>query len=164
MLNKVKLANGTEVDWEEFVKWSPQRQHNSLLPPSLGHKATKEESERRSKAQKLRHLKNPTSEETKQKIREKNLNKKRTEEQKETMRKGWEKLKSSGWVSKNKGESNPSLWKRIVTPNGIFPSKKALAERIQKDLNLSSVAYANQKVNYWLKKYPNDYYYEKSKV
>jgi hypothetical protein len=164
MLNTVKLANGTVVTWEEFSKWSSQKQRNSLLPPSLGHKATKEESENRSKAQKLRHIKNPTSEETKQKISEKHLNKKRTDEHKEAMRKGWEKLKASGWTSKKKGEPLPSQWKRIVTPNGIFPSKKALAERIQKDLNLSSVAYANQKVGYWLKKYPNDYYYEKSKV
>lgn len=164
MLNKVKLANGTEVTWEEFSKWSPQKQHNSLLPPSLGRKATKKESENRSKAQKLRHIKNPTSEETKQKISDKNLNRKRTEEHKETMRKGWEKLKASGWENKHKGKLNPSLWRSIVTPNGVFPSKKALAERIYKDMNLSSVAYASQKINYWLKKYPNHYYYEKDKT
>lgn len=164
MLNKVKLANGTEVDWEEFAKWSPQKQHNSLLPPSLGRKATKEESERRSKAQILRHIENPTSEETKQKISNKNLNKKRSNEQKETMRKGWEELKSSGWVSKNKGKPFPSKWKSIVTPNGVFPSKKALAERIYKDMNLSSISYANSKIHYWLKKYPNHYYYENDKT
>ncbi len=162
MLNKVKLANGSEVDWEEFVKWSPQKQHMSLLPSNKGKGGrTLEEYKNRSNAQKLRHIKSPTSEETKQKIRDKNLNKKRTVEQKETMRAGWKKLKASGWVSKQKGKSAPSQWKRIVTPNGVFPSKKALAEKIYKDMNLSSVNYAGSKIYYWLKKYPNHYYYEK---
>ncbi|OWF65784.1 hypothetical protein B6A14_08435 [Polynucleobacter hirudinilacicola] len=31
MLNKVKLANGTEVDWEEFSKWGAIKQHMSVI-------------------------------------------------------------------------------------------------------------------------------------
>jgi hypothetical protein len=31
MLKKVKLANGTEVDWEEFAKWSAVKQHASVI-------------------------------------------------------------------------------------------------------------------------------------
>jgi len=30
MLNNVKLANGTEVTWEEFIRWSARRQAASL--------------------------------------------------------------------------------------------------------------------------------------
>jgi len=164
MLNKVKLANGTEIDWEEFSKWSPQKQHMSLLPSRLGANISNEERKNRSNAQKLRHLKTPTSDETKRKLKEANSNRKRTSEQKENLKKGWEKLKASGWVSKQKGKSVPSQWKSIVTPNGIFPSNKALAERICKDMNLSSISYAKSKINYWLKKYPNHYYYEEDKA
>ncbi|QWD45136.1 hypothetical protein G6661_05300 [Polynucleobacter paneuropaeus] len=31
MLNKVKLANGTEVDWEEFNQWSFRKQSINLI-------------------------------------------------------------------------------------------------------------------------------------
>lgn len=163
MLNKVKLANGTEVNWEEFSKWSPQKQHNSLLPPRLGIPISDEERKNRSKAQKLRHITNPTSDETKQKISEKNLNRKRTSEQKNNMKEGWKTLKESGWTSEKRGKPNKSLWKTIVTPNGVFPSKQALAERVYSDLKLSSIAYAKTKIDYWLKKYPKHYYYEMDK-
>jgi len=32
MLDTVKLANGTEVAWDEFSKWSANKQRNSLCP------------------------------------------------------------------------------------------------------------------------------------
>ena len=162
MLKKVKLANGTEVDWEEFAKWSPQKQHMSLLPSNKG-KGNRSAEERlnRSNAQKKRFLNNPVSNETRQKISKSNLNRKLTDEQKQNLKEGWKKLKESGWVPKNKGQPKPSQWKSIVTPNGIFPSKKALAERIFKDMNLSSVGYAGSKIDYWLKKFPDHYYYLK---
>lgn len=34
MLNKVKLLNGTEVDWEEFSLWSNKKQIGALIPVS----------------------------------------------------------------------------------------------------------------------------------
>ncbi|QWD08406.1 hypothetical protein G6716_04880 [Polynucleobacter paneuropaeus] len=34
MLNKVKLANGTEVDWEVFCLWSNKKQLGALIPVS----------------------------------------------------------------------------------------------------------------------------------
>jgi hypothetical protein len=36
MLNKVKLANGSEVTWEEFSKWSNNKQRMSLTPSFKG--------------------------------------------------------------------------------------------------------------------------------
>lgn len=135
----------------------------SLLPTRKGAVITDEEKNNRSIAQIQRHIKNPTSDETKEKLRVANKGKKRTNAHKNNLKKGWEKLKASGWVSKHKGKDAPSHWKRIVTPNGVFPSQKALAERIYKDMNLSSVAYAKSKIHYWLKKYPNHYYYENDK-
>ena len=157
--HKVTLANGTEVYWDKFCTWSPQKQYMSLTPPRLGKKCSAEEIENRSKAQVKRFANNPVSGATRQKISESNLHRKRTDEQKGKMKLGWEKLKASGWIHKNKGKSNPSLWKAIMTPNGVFPSNLALAERIYTDLGLSSVAYAKSKISYWLKKYPDDYYY-----
>ena len=32
MLETVKLANGTEVAWDEFSKWSSNKQRNNLVP------------------------------------------------------------------------------------------------------------------------------------
>jgi len=32
MLDTVKLANGTEVAWDEFSKWSASKQRNNLVP------------------------------------------------------------------------------------------------------------------------------------
>jgi hypothetical protein len=36
MLNEVTLANGSAVTWEEFSKWSAQKQKLSLIPPNKG--------------------------------------------------------------------------------------------------------------------------------
>jgi hypothetical protein len=35
MLDKVKLLNGTEVTWEEFSRWSVQKQKANLIRPIL---------------------------------------------------------------------------------------------------------------------------------
>lgn len=159
MLNKVKLANGTEVSWEEFSKWSSHKQYMNLFPPSLGRQVTEEERKNRSKAQKLRHINKPASEETRRKISAKNLNRKMTSEQRNNMKQGWKALKENGWISPKKGQYNKALWKPIMTPNGLFPSMILLAERVHNDLSLSSIAYAKAKIHYWLKKYPKHYYY-----
>ena len=36
MLDEVTLANGNVVSWEEFSKWSEQKQKLSLIPPNKG--------------------------------------------------------------------------------------------------------------------------------
>lgn len=37
-MSKVNLANGTQVDWDEFSKWSSRKQIMSISPPNKGKK------------------------------------------------------------------------------------------------------------------------------
>jgi hypothetical protein len=103
MLKKVKLANGTEVDWEEFSKWSPQKQHMSVI----GCRGTKG----------LRH-----SEKTRKLIS--NINKKKvvSAEQRAHL--------SMVMKGKNKNQKKNLP---IHTPNGTFPNRITLYARMVED-------------------------------
>jgi hypothetical protein len=48
------------------------------------------------------------------------------------------------------GKELPKKWKPIMTPNGVFPSAKAVAAA-------AGVTYVT--VWNWMKRWPNDYYY-----
>ena len=48
------------------------------------------------------------------------------------------------------GKENPKKWKPIMTPNGVFPSQKAVAEA-------AGVTYVT--VWNWMKRWPEHYYY-----
>ena len=56
MLNKIKLANGTSVAWEEFSRWSAIKQYQSILPNRKGVPHTLETREKISQSLKLHYL------------------------------------------------------------------------------------------------------------
>jgi hypothetical protein len=53
MLNKINLANGTSVAWEEFSCWSAIKQYQSILPNRKGVSHTPETREKISQSLKL---------------------------------------------------------------------------------------------------------------
>ena len=56
MLNKINLANGTSVAWEEFSRWSAIKQYQSILPNRKGVPHTPETREKISQSLKLHYL------------------------------------------------------------------------------------------------------------
>lgn len=103
MLNKVKLANGKEVTWEEFSKWSPQRQHMSLIG-CRGTKGHKHSDETRKLISEVKKQWSPST------------------EQREHL--------SAVLKGKNKGQKKNLP---IHTPNGVFPNRNALHARLVAD-------------------------------
>lgn len=103
MLNKVKLANGKEVSWEEFAKWSPQKQHMSLIG-CRGTKGHKHSDETRALISEIKKKQSPSSE----------------------MR------AHLSAVMKGKN-TNHKKNLPIHTPNGIFANRIALKNRLVED-------------------------------
>ena len=89
MLNKVKLANGTEVTWEEFSKWSNNKQRMNLTPTFKG-KTHSEESRKKGGAKVSKANKGHiVTAETRAKISESNKGRKVSEESLIKRRKTW---------------------------------------------------------------------------
>ncbi len=103
MLKKIKLANGTEVDWEEFAKWSATKQRMSVI----GCRGTKG----------FRH-----SNKTRKLISD--IKKKQVIS---TEQRAHLSLVMKG-KNKNRKKNLP-----IHTPNGIFPNRITLYARMIKD-------------------------------
>ena len=53
MLDKINLANGTSVTWEEFSRWGAIKQYQSILPNRKGVPHTPETREKISQSLKL---------------------------------------------------------------------------------------------------------------
>jgi hypothetical protein len=103
MLNNIKLANGTEVTWDEFFKWSAIKQHMSII----GCRGTKG----------FRH-----SEKTRKLIS--NIKKKQVISTEQRAR------ISKAMIGKNK---NCKKNLPINTPYGIFPNRISLQAKLVED-------------------------------
>jgi hypothetical protein len=109
-------------------------------------------------AQLLRHQTWSMSEESKNKLRDKRKTFRHSEETKQKLA---EASRRRGQTEATKQKLRELNYKPICTPNGVFASRTHLAQQIQQDLGLSSLYYAFKKVDFWRKKFPNDYYYIK---
>jgi len=136
MLNKVKLANGTEVDWEEFSLWSTRKQNMNLI----SHKQSEESRKKLSIAGKGKVI----SEEHRKKLRDANVGKIVTEETRK-------KLSTAG---KGRAPWNKGLqfieFCEIYTPNGIFRHINAVAYYAKRN---------HTTVRRWMTKWPDHYYF-----
>jgi hypothetical protein len=145
MLNKVTLANGSQVTWEEFSRWSAIKQRYNLCP-------TPTTQETRSKISK--NSKSGT-EEVKAKIKAVKAERGIGDDARSKM--GW----SKGVKRTETNRRNLQLTadpRQIHTPNGIFANRAELIDRLMLDLNLANRTLASNKISYWLKRFPNDYY------
>jgi uncharacterized membrane-anchored protein YjiN (DUF445 family) len=124
----------------------------------ISYKHTEASINRMREAHLLRHQTYIMSEETKAKLREKRKSFKHSEETKQKLA---EASRRRGQTEATKQKLRELNYKPIHTPNGVFPSRTALAQRIQQDLGLNSLNYALKKVSFWCKKYPKHYYYIK---
>ena len=136
MLNKVKLANGTEVDWEEFSLWTTRKQNMNLI----SHKQSEESRKKLSIAGKGKVI----SEETREKLRNANLGKIVTEETRKKLS-----TAGKGRMPWNKGLQFIEFCE-IYTPNGIFRHINAVAYYAKRN---------HTTVRRWMTKWPNHYYF-----
>jgi len=174
MLNKVKLANGTEVTWEEFSKWSARKQNASLQPNRKGKKHTQESLDKRKET--WLSADRSLTEEHKDKLRgikrseefKANLRKPKTDEQKSKLR--GRKL-SEETKNKLRGRklSEETLAKRKATravtlmwhtPNGTFPNKMAIYLKVREDMKIPHLK-AIELVESWIRDFPHLYYRNK---
>jgi hypothetical protein len=156
MLDKIKLANGTEVSWEEFSRWSPNKQRQNLCPS----KHSTETKQKIAQANRDRNLDPDYKQRHKQAIQERvitpGMSLALSKANKGKARSMDFRRNLSAARAKNKGP--------IHTPNGVFPTRYALAEHLYAVLGLSSINMAIRKIDYWCKVYPNDYYFIKEAV
>ena len=170
MLNKVKLANGTEVDWEEFSLWTTRKQNMNLI----SHKQSEESRKKLSIAGKGKVI----SEETREKLRNANLGKIVTEETRKKISKSSKGKVISEQTRKKLRDANVGKlvteetrkklstagkgrmpWNKglqfiefceIYTPNGIFRHINAVAYYAKRN---------HTTVRRWMTKWPNHYYF-----
>ena len=136
MLNKVKLANGTEVDWEEFSLWSTRKQNMNLI----SHKQSEESRKKLSIAGKGKII----SEEHRKKLRDANIGKLVTEKTRKKLS-----TAGKGRTPWNKGLQFIEFCE-IYTPNGIFRHINAVAYYAKRN---------HTTVRRWMTKWPDHYYF-----
>jgi hypothetical protein len=171
MLNKVKLANGSEVTWEEFTKWSNKKQIANLQPNRKGKKHTQASLNKRKETwlskdrslteehkDKLRAIKRseefkenlrvPLTEERKSKLRGRKL----SEETKNKLR--GRKLSEEILAKRKATRAVTLMWH---TPNGTFPNKMAIYLKVRSDMKIPHLK-AIELVESWIRDFPHLYY------
>ena len=123
---------------------------------------TEETRKKMSEFQKNR-IRKPQSEETKKKISEAHKGKNKPPLSEETRKKMSEVRRGKKLRPRTEEHTKNSVAARIaslpsvMTPNGVFVSRKALIQKITRD----GIRNATDKLREWFKVYPNDFYYIK---
>lgn len=169
MLNKVKLANGTEVDWEEFSRWSTYKQNFNLISRKLSDETRKKigkANKGKIRTEEMRaHSRTIPREKHKEETRKKiGLAHKGKVVSKETRQKlsktgkarDVELYKKIGAKLKGRTPWNKGFkfleFREIQTPNGTFKHINAVAYYAKRDVTT---------IRNWMTKWPDHYYFIK---
>ena len=143
----IKLANGKEVTLDEFLTWSYQKQQQNIKPNQLGRVAW---NKGQTKETNLSIAKQALAITGQRRGPAWNKGKQTPKEVCDKIGAAHKGLKYNTTTYKKRTDGKPRNCKKMMTPNGLYPTLKAVVEASCQSAYI---------IRSWMKKWPEHYYY-----